>query len=213
VTLPFPLLMTVPPVDLRETCHLPTIPFRFRFHSSLANEFPLLTFASPETSDWKLQLMRRVTVWIHNKSTIRTLPLRNSWRVDAREEEQQSTPYFQSHGTEESQTEHPIQPLPTIEQAPQGDHDEDPATPPPEFAEIILDRFPPVHVTSDDENIYVRGKLALSRVAFKSILAPIHTPDILVEYYLDVEIKPKSGSVKESFGPLKGHFPVMFETM
>lgn len=157
------------------------------------------------------------------------MPLRNSWKVDARESveqggavEQRSDPVRASDEIDESREPNP-QPSATSADptaTPYRDIDEEHlATPPPEFAEVydapldILDPFPPIHDASNDENIFVRGKLTLCRSAFKSILAPLNTPDILVEYFLDVEIKPKTGSVKESFGPLKGRFPVMFEKM
>lgn len=181
-----------------------------------------MTFASPETSDWKIRLVRRVTVWIHQKEIIRTMPLRNTWKVDAGQSVESAVEHSAraSDEMDESRTERDAQPLATSAEpltTPYREIEEGLATPPPEFAEVydapldIFDPFPPIPDASDDENILVRGKLTLCRVAFKSILTPLNTPDISVEYLLDIEIKPKSGSVKESFGPLKGRFPVMFE--
>ncbi|KAJ9111061.1 hypothetical protein QFC19_001259 [Naganishia cerealis] len=94
------------------------------------------------------------------------------------------------------------------------------ATPPPEFAETytgpsnLLAPFPPENSDNPaEENVYVTGKISLCRSSFRSILAPLNTPEIVVEYFLDVAITPKSGSVKESFTPLKQRWPVMYERL
>lgn len=229
VTVPFPMLLNAPPAG-NTTAPLPTVPFRLRFHSSLPHQFPLLTFASPQTSDWQIRFIRLNTLRIHHKEFVRTLLLRAVWKSDAGD--QQATLDRQISQLVDPVAIHPTEPQDRVSEEaftatatvfPPMFEETDAeasaiATPPPEFAETYasasdpFDPFPPIVATEDgEENIYIRGQASLCRSMFRHIFAPIRTPDILVEYFLEFEITPKGGSVKETFAPLKVRCPVMFE--
>lgn len=230
VTLPFPMLLEAPPPG-DTTARLPTVAFRLRFHSSLPHQFPLLTFASPETSDWQIRFIRLATIKIHHKEFVRTLPMRAVWKSDARDQQatlerqisqlvdpeaiHRNGPTESRQSEEESTSATSAVLPPTFEEI---DVEASAlATPPPEFAATCdpladpFDPFPPVVGEDGEENICIRGRASLCRSQFKHILAPTRTPDILLEYFLEFDIKPKGGSVKESFAPLKVRCPVMFE--
>jgi hypothetical protein len=248
---------------------IPTIPYRLRFHSSLPYQFPLLTFASSETAEWKIHLIRVITIRIHQKEMVRVLPLKTMWTIDALDEvepvpvldhdraiaalreearspttraehaaqphstrpstelasQPQSTrPSTELASTTSSASDHlpstPTDSIPTEPPSFDTVEEENLATPPPEFAETyagpsnLRAPFPPeIPNNIDEENVYVAGKISLCRSAFKSILPPLNTPDIVVDYYLDVTITPKSGSIKESFAPLRQRWPVMYERL
>ncbi|KAJ9094942.1 hypothetical protein QFC21_005734 [Naganishia friedmannii] len=224
--------------------------------SAIKAEFPLLTFASSDTAEWKIHLIRVVTIRIHQKEMVRVLPLKTMWTIDAIDEVQ-SVPVSghartfaalrqdaRSPTTRADDTAQPQSARPSSELTPASssasDHlpstptdsipqeppsfdtveQENLATPPPEFAETyagpsnLRAPFPPeIPNNTNEENVYVAGKISLCRTAFKSILPPLSTPDIAVDYYLDVSITPKSGSIKESFAPLKQRWPVMYERL
>lgn len=229
VTIPFPILLEAPAAG-NKTAPLPTVAFRLRFHSSMPHQFPLLTFASPETSNWHIRFIRLATIRIHHKEFVRTLPLRAVWTSDAGDQQEQLERQISQLVDPESAHREPQEPE-HVEDVPPADIAVLPptfdeidaeaaaiATPPPGFAESYdsslgpFDPFPPAPAAEDGEEIiYIRGKASLCRSQFKHIFAPTRTPDVVLEYFLEIMITPKGGSVKETFAPLKVRCPVIFE--
>lgn len=58
------------------------------------------------------------------------------------------------------------------------------------------------------EHSYMQGMYKMSRTAYKSILTQFASKDMSIKYFLEVEIEPKPGPVKESFHKIQGRVEV-----